>query len=67
MEDETLLEYAESPRAAIWAGIAIALGIILHRIFFLVAAVIVLIAPLGWLAEWLRKQENATPLQRRHT
>ena len=67
MKDETLLEHAESPRMAIWAGIAIALGIILHRIFFLLAAVIVLIAPLGWLVEWLRKQEDATALQRRHT
>ena len=61
------LEYAESPRIAISAAAAVALGLLLHRVFFLIAAVIVLIAPIRWLVEWLRKHEEPAALQHRHT
>ena len=60
-------ESHDAPRIALWGAIAIALGILLHRVFFLIAVVIVLIAPLGWLAEWLRKHGDSAALQRRHT
>ena len=66
MKDNTS-EYADPPRLALWTGLAIALGIILHRIFFLVAALVALVAPLRWLVEWLRKHEESTTLQHRHS
>ena len=60
------LEYAESPRAALWAGIAIALGLVLHRVFFLVAAIIALTGPVGWLLNNIREaDERSTPQLRR--
>ncbi len=37
MKTEPSLEYAETPRLAIWRAVAIAFGILLHRVFFLVA------------------------------
>ncbi len=52
------LEYAESPRAAIWTGLAIALGLVFHRVFFLVAAAIALAIPFGWLISKIREIED---------
>jgi hypothetical protein len=66
MKDDALLEYADTPRLALWTGLAIALGIILHRIFFLLAAVIALIAPMQKLLEWLRQHHQPAALQSRH-
>ena len=49
MKDDTSLEYAETHRIALWTAIAVALGILLHRIFFLVALATALLAPVGLL------------------
>lgn len=57
------LEYADSPRVALCAGLAIALGIVLHRVFFIVAAMIALAAPFGWLIAKVREAELRTRLQ----
>ena len=59
------LEYAESPRAAIWAGVAIALGIVLHRVFFLIAAMIALAGPFGWLLNRIREADERSTAQLR--
>ncbi len=53
----TSLEYAESPRVALWTGLAIALGIVLHRVFFLFALAIALSRPFAWLINWARETE----------
>ena len=58
------LEHAETSRLALSAGVAVALGLILHRIFFLAAAAIALIAPVAWLIEWLH--EKSAALRRVH-
>ena len=57
------LEYAESPRVALWTALAIALGIVLHRAFFILAAGIALAAPFGWLIAKVREAELRTRLQ----
>lgn len=61
------LEHADPPRLALWTGLALALGIVLHRIFFLAAAALALAAPISRLFEWLRKHEQATALRDRHS
>ena len=45
MKTEPSLEYAETPRLAIWTAVAIAFGLLLHRVFFLVALMIALLTP----------------------
>ena len=57
MKDEASLEYAETHRIALWTAIAVAFGILLHRLFFLAALAIALVAPVGWL--WKREQQTA--------
>ena len=43
------LEYAELPRVALWTGLAVGLGIVVHNVFFLIAAMIALTVPFRWL------------------
>lgn len=59
MKDDLPLEYGDTPRLAASTALAIVFGILLHRIFFLVAAVIALIAPIRWLLEAARPHEPA--------
>ncbi len=65
MKTEPSLEYAEMPRLAIWTAVAIAFGLLLHRVFFLVALMIALLTPFNSLMEWLREQQHS-PLPPRH-
>ena len=65
MKTEPPLEYAETPRLAIWTAVAIAFGLLLHRVFFLVALMIALLTPFNWFMEWLREREH-TALPHRH-
>lgn len=67
MHDDTSLEHADGPRLSLWAAVALALGLLVHRAFFLLAALLVLVAPIGWLIEWLQKHEQQTAMQGRHT
>ena len=60
MKTNESFEYAETYRIALWTALAVALGILVHRIFFLVALVAALIAPLGL----LRKHEQQTARSR---
>ncbi len=57
MKNNTSLEYADTPRVVLWTGAAIALGVIIHHVFFLVALVIALVTPLVWLVERLRQHQ----------
>lgn len=43
------LEYAELPRVVLWTGLAVGLGIVVHNVFFLIAAMIALTVPFRWL------------------
>ena len=60
------LEYAEVPKVALWAGLAVGLGIVVHDIFFLIAAMIALSVPFGWLIDWVREAEERSAPIRRH-
>ena len=61
------LDDIEPRPIALFTAIAIVLGLLLDRIFFLCAILIALIAPLSWLSQWLRKHEQEAGLQRRHS
>lgn len=61
------LEYAEPPRTALWTSLAIALGIVLHRLFLLVALAIALSASFRWLIDWLGAAEERTNPNHRPT
>ena len=52
------LEYAGAPEVALRTGLAIGLGIVVHNVFFLIAAMIALSIPFGWLVNWLREPEG---------
>lgn len=60
------LEQADPSRLAIWTALTLALGIVLHRIFFLVALGLALVAPFGWLANWIHDAQERTAPKRRH-
>lgn len=52
----------DGARVALWTGISLGLGIVVHRIFFLVALAIALSTPFGWLVHRLREAgEHAAP------
>ena len=59
-------EYAELPRVALWTGLAVGLGIVVHNVFFLIAAMIALSVPFGWLIDWVREADERSAPIRRH-
>ena len=59
------LEYAGVPKVALWTGLAVGLGIVVHNVFFLIAAIIALSVPFGWLIDWVREaDERSAPIRR---
>jgi hypothetical protein len=60
------LEFADPPMMAMWTGLAIGLGLVVDKIFFLVAAIIALVRPIGWLINRHRQAEERSTPQRRH-
>lgn len=60
------LEYAEVPKAALWTGLAVGLGIVVHNVFFLIAAAIALSVSFGWLIDWVRDADQRSAPIRRH-
>ena len=61
-----LLEYAGAPGVAVWTGLAVGLGIVVHNVFFLIAAMIALSIPFGWFVNWVREAEERSASIRRH-
>lgn len=57
-------KYPEDRTLTLWTATAVGLGIAVHRIFFLVAAMIVAVVPFGWLIDSLR--ETAERRKHRH-
>lgn len=60
------LEYADSLRMALWTSLALALGIVLHRLFLLVALAIALSASFRWLIDWVGAAAERTNPKHRH-
>ena len=51
-------EYAGAPKIALCTGLAVGLGIVVHNVFFLIATMIALSIPFGWLINWVREAEE---------
>ena len=60
------LEYAEVPKVALWTGLAVGLGIVVHNVFFLIAAMIALSVPFGRLINLAWEAEGRSTPIRRH-
>ncbi len=59
MRTNTRLEYADAPSIALWTGLAVGLGLIVHNVFFVFAAAIALSVPFGRFIDWVREGEQA--------
>jgi len=60
------VKYPGAPEVALWSGLAVGLGIVVHDVFFLIAVMIALIIPFGWLINWVREADERSASTRRH-
>lgn len=58
MKPKTPTEETDSRRISVLTAVSIALGIVLHRVFFLVAAAILLMVPFRRVARYLYELEQ---------
>lgn len=59
-------KYPEDRSVTLGTAIAIGLGITVHRVFFLIAMMIVAVVPFGWFVDWLRETQHHATAKRRH-
>jgi hypothetical protein len=57
----------ETRTVVLLTGLAIGLGIVVHDIFFIVAALIALAAPIESTARWIHKRVTSSNLEHRHS
>jgi hypothetical protein len=65
MKNDNINEDLESHRVAWFTGLSIALGILVNRIFFLLAGIVLLMVPVRRLARYLGELEERA-LSHRH-